>query len=695
MQIITLIMNSIFSLLQRNYYEILKVILFILVIALVVWISPKESIFRFEFQAGKPWSHTDLFAPFDFSILKTEKELIEEREQILTNFAPFFKYYDDVTENGERNLEQLFSERWTMRFGNIRSEDSLYYIKFLKGIYNDVEKGGIIRYNEILEGRSPSSLVRLVKGNEVTETSLSKFYNIRTANDYAVEKIVNFSVEDSIFLRNMLSQALVQNVFYEEGLSQSEMDNILSRVSPSRGLIQKGELIISTGEVVTTEKYQTLSSLKREYEQDLGDSESRKMIVIGMVILITLLFIIQFLYLLLFKKQVYDALKNVILILLTQSVLIVVTHFILENFPQWTYMIPFAILPVIIVAFTDTGVAIIVHLITVMVLGFYAPNSFTFFYTQFAAGFIAIFSVKKLTKRADLFRASLFVFVTYMAVYVSMLLVADGSLDHFNQTFATYLAGSSILLLLAFPFIFLYEKLFGVITHLSLLELSNTNNPLLRDLSIKAPGTFQHSLQVANLASEALYEIGGDALLARTGALYHDIGKMENPLYFVENQVSGYNPHDELSYEESARIIIGHVLTGIEMARKARLPEQIIDFIRTHHGNRRVEYFYRLERKLNPGMEVDQSEFTYHGPIPFSRETAVVMMADSVEAASRSISEPDEQKINDLVDNIVDSQINDNQFINADITMRDISTVKKVLKKKLLNIHHVRIAYPD
>lgn len=688
-------MNSIFSLLQRNYYEILKVTLFILAIALVVWISPKESIFRYEFQIGKPWSHNDLFAPFDFSILKTEKEMDEERSQILNNFAPFFKYYEEVTETGEVNLEQLFSERWNIRFGRIRHEDSIANINFLKNIYNDVEKVGVIRYNEILEGKSKSSRIQLIRGNEAREITLGRLFNIRTANEYALNKIVNFSIEDSIFLRNLLSQVLVQNVFYEEGLSQAETNSILSQVSPTRGLTQKGELIISTGEVVSIEKYQELMSLKREYEQELGSSEARKVIVSGMVMLITLLFVIQYLYIFMFKRKIYDSLKNTVLILLTQSVLIIVTHFIFENYPQWTYMIPFAVLPIIIVAFTDAGVAIIVHLITVMLLGFYAPNSFTFFYTQFAAGLIAVFAVKKLTKRADLFRASLFVFLTYMVVYVSMLLVQEGSLDYFSTNMAIYLAGSSILLLLAFPFIFLYEKLFGVITHLSLLELSNTNNPLLRDLSIKAPGTFQHSLQVANLASEVLYEIGGDALLARTGALYHDIGKMKNPLYFVENQAVGYNPHDELSYEESARIIIGHVLMGIEMARKARLPEQIIDFIRTHHGNRRVEYFYRLERKLNPGMEVDQSEFTYHGPIPFSKETAVVMMADSVEAASRSISEPDEQKINDLVDNIVDSQMKDNQFINADITMKDISRVKKVLKKKLLNIHHVRIAYPD
>lgn len=688
-------MRSLFSLLQRNYYEILKVILFILAIALVVWISPKESIFRYEFQIGKPWSHNDLFAPFDFSILKTEKQMDEERAQILDNFVPFFKYYEEVTETGEVNLEQLFKERWSLSFGSIRQDDSLEYINFLKGIYNKVEKIGIIRYNDVLEGKPSTYRIQLIRGNEVTETPIGKFFNIRTANNFAVKKIVNFTAEDSIFLRNILSQVLVQNVFYEEGLSLSERNSILAQISPTRGLTQKGELIISTGEVVTADKYQELISLKNEYEQDMGNSEARKIIVSGMVLFISLLFLIQFLFILLFKRKIYDSLKNTLLILLTQLLLLVVTHFIFENYPQWTYMIPFAILPVIIFAFTDAGVAIIVHLITVMLLGFYAPNSFTFFYTQFTAGLIAVFSVKKLTKRSDLFRASLFVFATYMVVYVSMLLVQDASLDNFSTTMATYLVGSSILLLLAFPFIFLYEKLFGVITHLSLLELSNTNNPLLRDLSIKAPGTFQHSLQVANLASEALYEIGGDALLARTGAMYHDIGKMENPLFFVENQVSGYNPHDELSYEESARIIIGHVLKGIEMARKAGLPEQLIDFIRTHHGNRRVEYFYRLERKLNPGMEVDQSEFVYHGPIPFSKETAVVMMADSVEAASRSIDEPDEQKINDLVDNIIGSQMKDNQFMNANITMRDISVVKKVLKKKLLNIHHVRIAYPD
>ncbi len=686
-------MRNIFSTLQQYYYEIIKVILFILAIFIVVWISPKESFFRYEFQLGKPWSHNDLIAPFDFPILKTQKQMAEERKQIMNTFAPYFRYQEELA--GKENFNKTYSTQWILHFGNTRLKDSLKFAKVARKIYDYIEKTGVISYNPVLEGKSSTSKINLIRGNEVTKIDLGKLFTVRTAHDYIQKKIRNYSGEDSLFLNNVLTQSLVQNVIYDEKRSKAEMNEILSHVMNVQGLVQKGELIISKGEVVTPEKYQILTSLKAEYEQEMGLSESRKTIISGMVLLITLLFVIEFLFLVLHKRKYYDSLKNILIILLTQILLIVVTHFIFDKFPAWSYTIPFAILPIILVAFLDAGIAIIVHLITVLILGFYAPNSFVFFYTQFAAGLMAVFTVQKLSKRSDLFRTSIMVFLTYMIVYVSMLLLQEGSLDHFSWDMTLYLGSSSILLLLAFPLIFIYEKLFGVLTNLSLLELSNTNNMLLRELSIKAPGTFQHSLQVSNLASDALHAIGGDALLARTGALYHDIGKMENPLYFIENQSSGYNPHDDLTYDESARIIIGHVIKGIEMARKARLPEAIIDFIRTHHGTRRVEYFYRLEKKTKPGMEVDQSEFLYHGPIPFSRETAVVMIADSVEAASRSINEPDEQKINDLVDNIVESLMKENQLINADISLKEINIVKKVIKKRLLNIHHVRIAYPD
>lgn len=688
-------MNTILSKLQHNYYDILKVLLFVIAIALVVWISPRESMFKYEFNTGKPWNHSDLIAPYDFAIYKSAKQIAEEEQQVLSNFRPYFRYDDDVTESGRHLLIENFSELWQVSDASQRSEDSLKLEKVLTQIFDDIQETGIIQYHEILEGKGAEYPIRVIRGNEMSNANLGLFYSVISANEYADRKINSLRNPDSSLLKLIISQSLVQNVFYDQEKSVAESNELLNRISSTYGLVQKGELIISTGELVNPEKYQVLMSLKRDYEQDLGGSESQYYIITGNALLIILLFLIEFLFVFLYNRNIFDSLKLIILILLSQLVLILITHYIFRNFPQWTYMIPFAILPILIAIFVDRKVAIIVHLVTVLILGFYAPNSFNFFYTQFTSGLIAVFTVGDLSKRADLFKTSLSIFLTYMVVYFSMLVVQEGSLDSFSYLAILYLAGSSILVLLAFPLIFLYEKIFGVVTHLTLLELSNTNNTLLRELSEKAPGTFQHSLQVANLASEALYVIGGDALLARTGALYHDIGKMNNPMYFVENQMSGYNPHDELSYEDSARIIIGHVIDGIEMARKAGLPEQIIDFIRTHHGTRRVEYFYKLEKKLKQGMEVDESEFKYHGPIPFSRETAVVMMADSIEAASRSINKPDEQKINDLVENIVGSLMAGNQFINSNMTMREINTVKKVLKKKIMNINHVRIAYPD
>ncbi|MFK5854832.1 MAG: HDIG domain-containing protein [Bacteroidota bacterium] len=688
-------MNTLFSKIQHNYYDILKVLIFIFAVVIVLWVSPKDSIFKYEFQVGKPWSHSDLIAPFNFAVLKTDEQIEEETDQLIYNFAPYFSYNDKIAEEGEVQLVKNFNAAWSLHKTDTIAADSAKFQKFLLKLYKRFESRGIIRYDKVIEGRDQFFQLRLIQGNVVAETTLGQLYDIRSAIESARKSITKLNVPDSIFLQNIISQSLVQNVIYDENKNNVGKEELLKGISITRGLVQKGELIISTGELVTPDKYQVLVSLKYDYEKDLSISGSMYFIVAGMALLIMLLFLVQYLFMKFYRKRYYDQLKYIVLTVFLQLIFIVVTNLVFVAFPNWAYLIPFALLPIVISAFLDAGIAIFIYLITLLLLGFYAPNSFEFFFTQAVVGIIAVFSLQKLTKRSDLFRATLMVFITYFVIYMSMLLVQEGSIDSLSWRLLAYYAGSSVLILLAFPLIFLFEKLFGLITQLTLLELSNTNNTLLRDLSVKAPGTFQHSLQVANLASEVLYEIGGDALLARTGALYHDIGKMKNPMFFVENQVAGYNPHDELSYEESAKIIIGHVLGGIEMARKAGLPEQIIDFIRTHHGTRRVEYFYRLERKLNPGMEVDQSEFTYHGPAPFSKETAVVMMADSVEAASRSISKPDEQKISDLVDNIFQSLMDSGQFLNSDITMKEINTAKKVLKKKLLNIHHVRIAYPD
>ena len=691
-------MKSLFPKLQEYSYDLLKILTFVVAVIIVVAVSPRERIFKYEFSIGKPWKHKDLYAPFDFSILKTEKQLSKERQEVLKNLKPYFQYNDEATKVGRSRLIKSFGENWHFAGSKLDSlvsqQDSITYLDALLSVYDQVERG-IIRLDPVLEGKDKTFQIKLIRNNEVKDYNLSQLYTVKEADDYALNYLRQLNSADSLMLFKLIDNTLVQNVIYDQKKTDMMRQELLSKISPTVGLVQKGELIISQGELVTPQKYQQLISLKREYEQEIGNSAAWKYVYTGRILLISLLFFIELMFLMSFMPSIYKELRKLHLLVGTQVALLIISFYIFSHYPSWSYIIPYTILPVIGAVFLDRRGALVVYLITLMLLGFYAPNSFEFLYTQFTAGFVAVFSVGQLSKRWHLVRNSILVFITYILVYFSMLLVQEASFSNISLRFILMLAGSSLLILLAFPLIFVYEKVFGLVTQLTLLELSNTNNTLLRETGEKAPGTFQHSMQVANLASEVLFVIGGDALLARTGSLYHDIGKMKHSLFFVENQPEGYNPHDELSYEESARIIVGHVLTGIEMARKAHLPEQIIDFIRTHHGTRRVEYFYRLERKLNPGMEVNETEFRYHGPVPFSRETAVVMMADSVEAASRSLINPTEQKINDLVELIVNSMMESNQFSNAPITLKEITIAKKVLKKKLLNVHHIRIAYPD
>ena len=690
-------MNSFFSKIQQYYYELMKVVVFIIAIFVILWMSPKESIFKYEFQIGSPWKHNDLLAPFDFPILKTQKQLETEKEKLLKNFEPFFTFDTKAKEEGLKKLEEDFKLAWKSNYEKKRKSkrDSLKTINFLKNLYNTIEDKGVIRVEPVIENKSPYDKIKLIKNNVVSDVRLGDVFTIHSALNYAGKQISKKKLADSILLLNLLGENMVQNIIYDKTKTEAAKEELISNISPTFGMMQKGEMIISKGELVTPEKYQVLVSLKKMYEEEFGKSKQSTFVLLGIGLLITLLFLIEYLFIRIFKPAVYDELKNLVLILISQVGIVLLSFYVFEKFPGYVYVIPFVILPVLLRAFVDYGTAIVVYLITVLLVGFFAPNSFQFFYTQFAAGLVAVYTIGSWEHRSQIAKTSLATFLTYLVVYISMLYSREGNLSGFSFDFVAMIAVNSVLLFLAFPLVFIYEKLFDKVTNLTLLELSNTNNKLLRELSIKAPGTFQHSLQVANLASAALHAIDGNALLAMTGAMYHDIGKMKNPTYFTENQQSGYNPHDELPYEESARIIINHVIDGIEMARKANLPEQIIDFIRTHHGTRTVGYFYKLEKRNNPGVEIDVNKFRYHGPIPFSKETAVVMMADSVEAASRSIEKPNEQNINDLVENIINDLIDDNQFANANITFKDITKVKKVLKKKLLDINHVRISYPE
>ncbi|MGD0712322.1 MAG: HDIG domain-containing metalloprotein, partial [Bacteroidales bacterium] len=492
----------------------------------------------------------------------------------------------------------------------------------------------------------------------------------------------------------LLENAIAQNILYDEDITNKYKQNILNNISPAHGMIQKGERIISKGELITNEKFQVIESMKKEYELQLGSSSKYFNILLGQIVLVCISFIVLFLFLLSFRNDILADNKKVLMILLNIFFMVLITSMVIHTDVKYLYLVPLCIIPVIIRAFFDTRLALFVYIVTIIIIGFLVPNSFEFVFLQLISGIIAIISVVNLRKRSQFFLTTVLVFITYSATYTGTTLMQEGSLSEIDTTNFIWFAGSSLMILFAYPLIFIFEKLFGFITDVSLMELSDINSRLLREMSTKAPATLQHSMQVANLAEEAIYEIGGNTLLTRAGALYHDVGKMDMPLYFIENQGTGINPHEELTSEESASIIISHVIKGIELAKKHNLPERIIDFIRTHHGTRRTQYFYTQFIKNNPEEVIDESKFRYRGPIPFSKETAVLMMADSVEAVSRTLKNPDEESIHAMVEKVINTQIEQQQFVNADITFSDITHIKKIFTKKLMNIFHIRIEYP-
>jgi putative nucleotidyltransferase with HDIG domain len=671
----------------------MKILVFMIAIALIVWQIPREGKFQFDFQKGKPWQKESLFAPFDFAIYKPEKLLKQEQEELLKTVYPYFVRKQDLAEAARLDLtaqlDYLFSAVETQ--DSLKPEDKTLLLQ----IFDSIQQKGILAYHPVLENLSAQDKLNVVSDKVVNASELHSFYTLKSAYDSAqvyLSKHGNYLKQD--FAEN-LGKAFVQNIFYDEEMTRKERESVLDGISLTRGIIQKDELIISEGELVDDDNYNVLSSLQKAYDQRVGTRSEQNALLLGQIILVLAVMMALFFFLKIIRPDVFDQLKKINMILMLMLLILLPSFFILDKQPALIYLMPFGLLPIILITFFDTRITMMVHLLTIILLGLVVPNPFMFLLLQLVIGFVVLFGLVNHNKRIYYFRTSVLILVGYLFVYTGFTLIQEGNLAAADWQKIGAFTLSALFTMLALPLIYLLERIFGTITDLTLLELSNTNTPLLRQLAQKAPGTFQHSMQVANLSEEALYEIGGDTLLARTGALYHDIGKMDNPVYFIENQMGGYNPHDDVSFAESAQIIIDHVRKGIEKARKAKLPEQIIDFIRTHHGNRRVEYFYFMEQRQNPGLTLDERDFSYHGPIPFSKETAVVMMADSVEAASRSIKNPTEQKINDLIENIINKQMETNQFVNTNITLKEINTVKKVLKKKLMNIYHVRIAYPD
>ncbi|MCX6232053.1 MAG: HDIG domain-containing protein [Bacteroidetes bacterium] len=671
---------------RNQYAGVYKIFLLVISIILLVALFPREGTFKYDFQKGKYWKHDDLIAPFDFAINKSEEEITTEKAVLLNNTKPYFRIDLTQTTGKRKELSTLIIQKCKETKCKVKPEALL-------SIYDTLINTGIIEPVPEIENQPKEFRIIIIKNNIAEEKELGNFFTINLADKFIKNEVNKLKLINAADFTVLIENALVQNLKFDHFTTEKETQNLVSGLSTAKGMVENGQLIISKGELITADKFQILQSLKKDYETQLGSSSEYYSILLGQIILLSISITVLVLFLRAFRKNVLADNKNLLFILLLIYIMVFVTSLVIKTDATYIYIVPICLVAVIVRVFFDTRLSLFVHLVTIIIIGFLVPNSFDFVFIQMITGIITIISVANLEKRAQFFMTSFYIFITYSALYIGILLIQNGNIPKESIKVFAMFAASALLTLFSYPLIFIFEKLFGYVTDVSLMELSNTNSKLLRELAAKTPGTFQHSMQIANLVEEVIFEIGGNALLARAGAMYHDIGKIEMPMYFIENQNTSFNPHSELSYGESAEIIISHVSKGIKIARKHNIPEQIIDFIRTHHGTRRTDFFYQQFKSEYPEETINEASYTYKGPIPYSKETAVLMMVDSVEAASRSLKTHDEASIDDLVENIINEQIEGKQFVNSNITFRDIDKIKSILKKKLINIYHVRIEY--
>ena len=681
-------MSTILNRFYKNQGSIYKVLLCIVSTILIVYLFPKSGKFQFDFQQNKPWQYDNLYAPVDFAILKSQYQLEQEQAAVENNIIPYFIYDQDIANEAKAAYENQFASVFTDSiFRNRQRELKAFGLKILDEIY---KYGVISDLTAFQEGRK----IYLRRGNEIEETSIE---NLNTTDEITTlinRKLVNGPYVQAVNRFKELFFDVVQpNVNYDEKLTNKELNAEMSKIAPTKGVVNKGSRIVAKGEIVEQSTYQILKSLQAEYESQTWTASKYNWVVFGYVLLVAVALTMLLLFIKTYRELVFENNTKVTFIFFNIILMVLFTTLIVKYDANYVYVVPLCILPLVIKAFFDSRLGLFTHVITILLLGFIVPNTSEYMFLQVIAGIVTILTVSELYKRANLFISVGQITFIYIVGYFAFHIIHEGTVENLEwETFSTFVI-TGLATLFVQPLIYAYEKIFGLVSDLSLLELTDTNSKLLKDLANKAPGTFHHSLNVANLAEAAANEIGANSMLVRVGALYHDIGKMVNPTDFTENQSTGINTHEDLSPRESARIIIDHVINGIEIARKNNLPDRVIDFIRTHHGTSTVYYFYKKAQEQDEDVNIE--DFRYPGPLPFSKETAILMMSDSVEAASKSLKNPTSVLIDSFVEKIINKQMDENQFLNATITFKEIQVIKKVLKSKLNNIYHLRIEYPE
>ena len=672
-----------------SYKDLLyKSLIFIATVSVIVYFLPNEGKFNYQFDINKPWKYGLLQASFDFPIYKNDIQVQKEQDSILADYQPYFQIDKEAEKNVLSKLREDYNK--TLRHSLPGTDYVRYIERTLKALYED----GIIAGNDLKRMEEDSIIaIRLVDKNVATSRFIDQLYTVKEAYEYLLNADTTH-YKKKILQQCNLNDYITPNLVYDEEKSEAAQKDLLSNISWANGFVLNGQKIIDRGEIVDEQTYNILESLRKEWEKRSDSVQEKRLTLAGQILYVGIFLFCFMAYLELFRADYYERKGTLTLLFALIVFFPVLSSIMVEQNLSSIYVVPFAMIPIIVRVFLDSRTAFMAHVTIILLCSITLRFPHEFILLQVVAGMVAIYSLRELSQRSQLLRTALVVFISYALLYFAFELIHEDDLTKLNTRMYIYFMINGILLLFAYPLLFLLEKIFGFTSDVTLVELSNINNSLLREMSEVAPGTFQHSLQMANLAAAAANKIGGKSQLVRTGALYHDIGKMVNPAFFTENQ-SGVNPHKSLSYEQSAQVIISHITDGLKLAEKHNLPKVIKDFISTHHGRGLTKYFYISYKNEHPDEEVDQEKFRYPGPNPFTKEQAVLMMADSVEAASRSLPEYTEESISTLVDKIIDTQVSEGYFKECPITFKDIATVKALFKEKLKTMYHTRISYPE
>ena len=676
-------MHISFEKIRNNHNKLLQYLLVIIISLFIAILIPTNNSFNYNIEEGSIWNGDNLYAENSFSIIKNEKQKKIEKDEIRANSYVYYqkdqKVYNDILKDLRSKIDLEFNPNLfnKIKIDNLKSNAE----SILQKIYSK----GILNWRKIDGDRN----LKLLNGIESSNLDIYEYYNISTAKDFIKNEI------DNEILENIVIDLIDYDIFYNDDWTLKMLEKDLSAIHNVYGLIEKDSLIVRSNQIINNDLHQILFSYKESLGIEKINPENYNIMFFGKFIFILITLIVFYLFISKYYQSIIDINTN-FLFLFSIIIFFVLLSSILSNIDdRLIYLIPFCIITITIRAFFDFRLALVIHFFTIILSSFFSTEPHLFLLLNILAAYTSLMTFNKIYIQSQLFLAIIRITIVYIFSFSAFSVILLGNFHEIDLYKLGFICIGSILTFLSFPFIYISEKIFGLISDISLLEYGDTNRPLLREMAEKTPGTFHHSLQVSHLAESVAIELGANSLLVRSGALYHDIGKLKKPNFFIENQNNSYNPHDDLSFDESAEVIVNHVIDGIEIAKAHKLPDQLIDFIRTHHGTSLIQYFYKEYLKNYPNELIDDNKFRYPGPKPFNKETAILMMADSVEAASKSIKNPTNKNIDNIVEKVINSQLSDNQFDNSSLSFKDIKIAKKIFKIKLQDIYHLRIKYPE